>query len=113
MRRTLELVWTRGRKLYAVLHNLKPFLSANFNSELVNPNSFTRLTSWPMTVKSSVKRDVREEMLEIVMTAMEKFHWDTSEIPNYLKRELDTRFGCSWHVVVGEEFGFDVDFEVI
>lgn len=46
------------------------------------------------------------------MTAMEKYHWDTQEIPDYLKRELDTRFGCSWHVVVGEDFGFDVDVEV-
>ena len=46
------------------------------------------------------------------MTAMDKYHWDTQEIPNYLKKELDTRFGCSWHVVAGEEFGFDVDVEV-
>ena len=46
------------------------------------------------------------------MTAMEKYHWDTQEIPDYLKRELDTRFGCCWHVVVGEDFGFDVDVEV-
>ena len=29
----------------------------------------------------------------------------------HLKKELDTRFGCSWHVVTGEEFGFDIDFE--
>ena len=26
--------------------------------------------------------------------------------------ELDKRLGCSWHVVVGEEFGFDVTYEV-
>ena len=49
--------------------------------------------------------------MEVVITAMEKFHWDNTEIANYLKRELDTRFGCSWHVVTGEEFGFDIDFE--
>ena len=43
---------------------------------------------------------------------MDKYHWNTQEIPDFLKKELDTRFGCSWHVVVGEEFGFDVDVEV-
>ena len=50
--------------------------------------------------------------MDILVTAMEKFHWDNTEISNYMKKELDTRFGCSWHVVTGEEFGFDVDFEV-
>ena len=28
------------------------------------------------------------------------------------KMELDGRYGCSWHVVAGEEFGTDVTFEV-
>ena len=50
--------------------------------------------------------------MEVLMTAMEKFHWDNTEIANFLKRELDARFGCSWHVVTGEEYGFDIDFEV-
>ena len=27
--------------------------------------------------------------------------------------ELDEKFGCSWHVVVGEDFGFDMTFEVL
>ena len=30
----------------------------------------------------------------------------------YHQTELDKRLGCSWHVVVGEEFGFDVTYEV-
>ena len=85
----------------------------NFSSDIVNPNSHTRLSSWPVTIRASVQKEVRDEMVEVVMTAMEKFHWDSTEIANYMKRELDIRFGCSWHVVVGEEFGFDVDFEVI
>ena len=86
--------------------------SGNFSSDIVNPNTLTRLTSWPISIRATVPSDIREEMVEIVMTAVDKFHWDTQEIPNYLKKELDTRFGCSWHVVVGEEFGFDVDVEV-
>ena len=87
-------------------------LSGNFSSDIVNPNTLTRLSSWPIAIRATVPSDIREEMVEIVMTAVDKFHWDTQEIPNYLKKELDTRFGCSWHVVVGEEFGFDVDVEV-
>jgi hypothetical protein len=26
--------------------------------------------------------------------------------------ELDKKFGCSWHVVVGEDFGFQITYEV-
>ncbi len=29
-----------------------------------------------------------------------------------VKIELDGRYGCSWHVVAGEEFGTDITFEV-
>ena len=86
--------------------------SGTFSTDIVNPNTLTRLSSWPIAVRTTVPRDISDEILEIVLTAMDKFHWDTQEIPNYLKKELDTRFGCSWHVVVGEEFGFDVDVEV-
>ena len=63
----------------------------------------------------------------MIIQAMEKFQWESMEICNYLKVqhstfqdydfqffqvELDKKFGCSWHVVAGEELGFDVDFEV-
>ena len=89
------------------------FVSGNFSSDIVNPNTLTRLSSWPIAVRATVPKDIRDEMVEMVLTAVDKFHWDTQEIPTYLKKELDNRFGCSWHVIVGEEFGFDVDVEVI
>ena len=66
----------------------------------MNPNTVTRLTSWPVTVRSSIRREVRDEILEIIVTAMEKFHWDTKEIPNYLKRELDR--GCAVYALESE-----------
>ena len=93
----------------------------------MNPNSLTRSSAWPITVKSDVSQEMKVtcqvissphnltlqvEIMDILITAMEKFHWDHTSISDYLKRELDTRYGCSWHVVAGEEFGFDIDFEV-
>ena len=102
-------------------------------SEIVNPNTATRTCAWPIVIRCSLVGEQREETLELVTTAMEKFVWETTEIAKYLKvrfecfithcsndssisvnvhqKELDMRFGCAWHVVVGEEFGFDVDFE--
>ena len=40
-----------------------------------------------------VRQEVRDEVLEVLVTAMEKFHWDNTEISNYMKRELDIRYG--------------------
>ena len=54
----------------------------------------------------------QEEIIEVVITALEKFHWENRDIAFWVKAELDKRFGCSWHVVVGEEFGFDITYEV-
>ena len=39
--------------------------------------------------------DFQVEIMDILITAMEKFHWDHTSISDYLKRELDTRYGCS------------------
>ena len=63
-------------------------------------------------ISSQHNLTLQVEIMDILITAMEKFHWDHTSISDYLKRELDTRYGCSWHVVAGEEFGFDIDFEV-
>ena len=30
----------------------------------------------------------------------------------FFQIDLDKKFGCTWHVVAGEEFGFDLDFKV-
>ena len=30
----------------------------------------------------------------------------------FAKRDLDEELGCSWHVVVGQQFGMDITFEV-
>lgn len=31
---------------------------------------------------------------------------------NLIKEQLDKKFGPSWHVLVGEGFGFDISYEV-
>ena len=54
----------------------------------------------------------QDEIIEVVISALEKFHWENREIAFWVKSELDKRLGCSWHVVVGEEFGFDITYEV-
>ena len=71
-------------------------------------------------------------MIDITVNALEKFTWASPDIAHFMKViclrffilvdnlnikflqiELDEKFGCSWHVVVGEDFGFDMTFEVL
>ena len=34
------------------------------------------------------------------------------EAAQMIKEALDKRFGTTWHVVVGEGFGFDISYEI-
>ena len=34
------------------------------------------------------------------------------EREKYFQIDLDQRMGCIWHVIVGEEFGFEITYEV-
>eukprot|EP00088_Acartia_fossae_P061102 TRINITY_DN73353_c0_g1_i1.p1 TRINITY_DN73353_c0_g1~~TRINITY_DN73353_c0_g1_i1.p1 ORF type:complete len:122 (-),score=15.53 TRINITY_DN73353_c0_g1_i1:80-424(-) len=54
----------------------------------------------------------KEDILELITANIEKFIWRSTEISQFIKIELDKKFGCSWHVVTGEEFGTDITFEV-
>ena len=51
--------------------------------------------------------------MDLIVKACEKYQWQAEEIAFFLKVELDEKFGCSWHVVVGEEFGSSMDYEVL
>ena len=39
-------------------------------------------------------------------------NWDSLMHCSYGKVALDKLYGCMWHVVAGEEFSFDLTFEV-
>ena len=52
-------------------------------------------------------------IINLINQAAENFQWDSPKIAAYVKMNLDQHFGCSWHVVVGEQFSFNIDFEVI
>ena len=105
------------------------------NQDVPNPNALNRPLAWPIKIKTSVNSTdqvsrltghfpakcqplrpnlpiCQDEIIEVVITALEKFHWENRDIAFWVKAELDKRMGCSWHVVVGEEFGFDITYEV-
>ncbi|CAB1416076.1 unnamed protein product [Pleuronectes platessa] len=49
--------------------------------------------------------------MELCVTACEKFATNNESAAKMIKESLDKKFGSSWHVVIGEGFGFEVTHE--
>ena len=52
------------------------------------------------------------QVLEVCVNACEKHTSNNESAAKLIKESLDKRFGTSWHVVVGEGFGFEVSYEL-
>ena len=85
-------------------------LAPGVNQDLANPNALNRPFAWPMMIKSSMNRDdqvgyqnstlipddyvqtlslfillFQAEITDLVITAMEKFHYEPEEICYFVK----------------------------
>ena len=47
---------------------------------------------------------MQEQSIEVARDAMDK-HTIEKDIAQAIKKEFDSRFGASWHCVVGQNFG--------
>jgi len=68
--------------------------------------------TYPMVKESDMNEDMRGEVLEICGNACEKHATNNESAAKLIKETMDKKFGNSWHVVVGEGFGFEVSYEV-
>ena len=57
--------------------------------DVTNPNSINRPLAWPLRIKSSISPGCdQEEIIDVMITALEKFHWDGMEIAHWIKVKL-------------------------
>ena len=68
--------------------------------------------TYPMVKETDMNEDMRSEVLEMCVNACEKHTSNNENAAKMIKEALDKKFGPSWHVVVGEGFGFDVSYEL-
>ncbi|CAE6516135.1 unnamed protein product [Rhizoctonia solani] len=54
--------------------------------------------------------DMQQESIDIATASLEKFNIE-KDIAAHIKREFDRRYGTTWHVVVGKNFGSYVTHE--
>ncbi|KAK7204252.1 dynein light chain type 1-domain-containing protein [Myxozyma melibiosi] len=62
-------------------------------------------------VKSAdMSEDMQEVVIDLAMQAMERYNIE-KDIAAHIKKELDQRFGQTWHCIVGRNFGSYVTHE--
>ncbi|XP_026065045.1 dynein light chain 4, axonemal isoform X1 [Carassius auratus] len=73
---------------------------------------YKRLQSFPLIRHTDMPEEMRVETMELCVTACEKFASNNESAAKMIKECMDKKFGSSWHVVIGEGFGFEVSHEV-
>ncbi|MGH0119406.1 UNVERIFIED_CONTAM: hypothetical protein FKN15_022541 [Acipenser sinensis] len=61
---------------------------------------------------TDMPEEMRVETMELCVTACEKYATNNENAAKMIKESMDKKFGSSWHVVIGEGFGFEVTHEV-
>ncbi|XP_064614635.1 dynein axonemal light chain 4-like [Liolophura sinensis] len=81
-------------------------------SEDKKTDSEKRIHTYPLIRHSDMTDDMRTETMELCVTACEKFSTNNEFASKMIKETMDKKFGASWHVVVGEGYGFEVTHEL-
>uniref|UniRef100_A0A9J7ZUU1 Dynein axonemal light chain 4 n=1 Tax=Cyprinus carpio carpio TaxID=630221 RepID=A0A9J7ZUU1_CYPCA len=68
---------------------------------------YKRLQSFPLIRHTDMPEEMRVETMELCVTACEKFASNNESAAKMIKESMDKKFGSSWHVVIGEGFGFE------
>jgi len=79
-----------------------------------NPTEVNKrgIYTYPMVKQSDMSDVMKHEVLDICVSACEKHATNNESAAKMIKESLDKKFGPSWHVVVGEGFGFEVSYEM-
>ncbi|KAI8906732.1 dynein light chain type 1-domain-containing protein [Gorgonomyces haynaldii] len=71
-----------------------------------------RQFNYPLVRFCDMSEEVRVEAVDMVVTAVEKHIGNYEAASKTIKESMDKRAGSSWHVVVGEGFGFEITHEM-
>lgn len=75
--------------------------------------STTRVTyTYPMVKETDMGEGMKADVMDICTSACERHAENNESAAKMIKEILDKKFGTSWHVVVGEGFGFEVSYEL-
>ncbi|KAF5298181.1 hypothetical protein FQA39_LY02605 [Lamprigera yunnana] len=67
--------------------------------------------TYPLVRHSDMGEDMRDESIEIVVTACEKYSTDNEMAAKMIKENMDKKFNSPFHVVIGEAYGFEIGYQ--
>ncbi|KER24325.1 dynein light chain type 1 [Opisthorchis viverrini] len=71
-----------------------------------------RVYTYPLIKQCDMYEDMKAEVTELCVTGCEKFPTDNEAAARFVKENVDKKFGSAWHVLIGEDFGFEITHEV-
>lgn len=80
-------------------------------SEVVDRESFLKMAKYPLVNYTDMTAEMRDEAMDISISGIEKFPNNMEKSTQMIKENLDKKFGAPWHVVLGEGFAYDIQFE--
>ena len=66
----------------------------------------------PQVKYTDMEEEMKSEVMEICNNACDQHANNNENCAKTIKEILDRKFGPSWHVIVGEGFGFEISYEV-
>ncbi|XP_033221968.1 dynein light chain 4, axonemal-like [Belonocnema kinseyi] len=70
------------------------------------------LHTYPLCRKCDMTDEMKQEVMELCVTAAEKYTDNYESVSRMIKETMDKRFGASWHTVVGEGYGFEITYQL-
>jgi len=67
--------------------------------------------SYPLVRFTDMDEQMKKDVMDICTLACERHTSNNEMCAKMIKEALDKKFGPSWHVVVGEGFGFELSYE--
>lgn len=74
--------------------------------------NFLRAAKHTLVKYTDMNAEMREEAMDICITAVEKYPNDMEKCTQMIKDQMDKKFGAPWHVVVGKGFAYEITYEV-
>eukprot|EP00884_Botryococcus_braunii_P006052 jgi/Botrbrau1/15448/Bobra.43_2s0072.1 len=73
--------------------------------------AFRKSANYPLIKHTDMPAEMRDEAMDICIIAVEKYQKEMEKCTQMIKDTFDKKFGSPWHVVVGQDFSFEVTSE--
>ncbi|KAK9820517.1 hypothetical protein WJX72_011204 [[Myrmecia] bisecta] len=73
--------------------------------------AFYKMAKYPLIKYTDMHAEMRDEAMDICITAVEKHQQDWEKATQMIKETMDKKFGSPWHVVAGAYFSYEITYE--